>query len=131
MVHKTYSEEQYVLVCNLCIAQLADRFMYEKNLFRSQASMTDVRAVKVTLLADGNPQRIKSEQDSAIIVGVLQCCLKEMPFSLFHEVYEDAVRVDMNDTMEEVRSAISSWITSIPTARFELVKIKIVKFLLL
>ena len=128
----TASDEQYIRVCQGCVTHLSDRFVYEKGLFRTHASMTDIRVLKRQLLVDANiTSRIKSESDPHIVVGVIQCCLKEMSSCLLVDVYEEILRVDVSDSIESNIANITAWVVQIPSPKFELVLLHFVKHLLL
>ena len=123
MSNRKPTEDQYIQVCHSCIAQINERFIYEKSLFRNQSPAIETRNLKVQLLAESSASvRLKSESDPSIITGVLILCLREMPLCLFHEVYEDVVRLDVTDEVDACKASIGSWIVNIPPIRFELVR---------
>jgi len=71
-----------------CISYLSERFLYEKGLFRSQASLTDVRLLH-TKMAQGDVNIVRSEPDPHIVTGLLQKTLKDMSPAAFGGVYDD------------------------------------------
>ncbi len=122
MSQSSSNDELCIRVCQACVGHLSDRFVYEKGLFRTLASMTDIRVLKRQLMMDSNmTSRIKSESDPHIVVGVIQSCLKEMSVCLLNEVYEDIMRIDVSDSIENNIANVASWIVQLPPLKFELV----------
>jgi hypothetical protein len=80
--------EQSIAIAMGCIAYLNERFLYEKGLFRSPASLTDVRLLH-TKMVQGDVSKVRNEPDPHIVTGLLQKTLKDMSPATFAGVYED------------------------------------------
>ena len=53
--------ERSLEICHSCICYLNDRFVYEKGLFRSPASLTDVRLLQKQMMFPGNAETFQFE----------------------------------------------------------------------
>ena len=86
------SAESCYDICEGCLNSLNDPKNYtEKNLFRSNVSQTEVRALQSRMLSsDGGPKR--KENDPHLLAEVLQTTFRDMQLPLMHEVYEDITR---------------------------------------
>lgn len=81
-------EQPSIAIAIGCIAYLNERFLYEKGLFRSSASLTDVRLLH-TKMMQGDVNKVRSETDPHVVTGLLQKTLKDMSPAAFSGVYED------------------------------------------
>ena len=81
-------EQPSIAIAIGCIAYLNERFLYEKGLFRSSASLTDVRLLH-TKMMQGDVNKVRSETDPHVVTGLLQKTLKDMSPAAFAGVYED------------------------------------------
>jgi hypothetical protein len=48
------ANERCMEICHSCISYLNDRFVFEKGLFRSPASLTDVRLLQTQMMYQGS-----------------------------------------------------------------------------
>ena len=81
-------EQQSIAIAIGCIAYLNERFLYEKGLFRSSASLTDIRLLH-TKMMQGDVNKVRNETDPHVVTGLLQKTLKDMSPAAFAGVYED------------------------------------------
>ena len=70
-------EQQSIAIAIGCIAYLNERFLYEKGLFRSSASLTDVRLLH-TKMMQGDVNKVRNETDPHVVTGLLQKTLKHV-----------------------------------------------------
>ena len=81
-------EQPQIAIAVGCISYLNERFLYEKGLFRSSSSLTDVRLLH-TKMMQGDVNKVRSETDPHVVTGLLQKTLKDMSPAAFAGVYED------------------------------------------
>lgn len=85
------SDEQCLEVCKFCVNYLNEKYSFEKNLFRSGVSQTDVRTLQAQLIQQTGSNKIRNEPDPHLTAEVLITTLKDMRFPLFFEVYDDVL----------------------------------------
>ena len=80
--------EQCLAICKGCLQTLNEPKHYgEKNLFRSNLPMTDIRETQVRMMmSDGYKWK---ENDPEMLAEVLQITLRDMTPTLMQDVYED------------------------------------------
>jgi hypothetical protein len=113
--------DQCILISQSCISYLNERFVFEKGLFRSPVSLTDVRLLQTEMI-QGSMFKLRKESDPHIVTGVLQKTLKEMVPPTFYEAYEDIIATEISEDSNFSRLAIRSWLVKLPQERLELVR---------
>jgi hypothetical protein len=115
-------DEQYIEIIRACLTALHENYLYEKGLFRTNSSMTDVRLLRSQIQVDGFIPRSRIDPDPHVIVGVLHSSLKDLSYSFTKEIYDSMLNVDMKGgTQESTTQSIRSWLVKLPLMRFELV----------
>lgn len=140
------SQGQCLEVCNICLSALNDpKYYAEKNLFRSNVSQTEVRALQSRMISKDGKWK---ETDPHILAEVLQTSLRDMNPPLLHEVYGDVIgdhqsyfpflsymlttdnsscnsindiEMTSDDNYINTKMSIQKWIVKLPEASFNLV----------
>jgi RhoGAP domain len=114
-------------VVSACISHISsDKYMYERNLFRATASLTEVRQLRNTLYQQGSGGLLQSLSMApvSLVVGVLTSSLQSMPVPLFHDVYDNIVAMDITEDYSQCKSLICSWLVQLHAREFEMVSEK-------
>lgn len=106
------NDDQYVQISSTCVSFLSERHVYEKGLFRTQASLTEVRALRTQMMNGTLP---RAQIDPHLIVGVLQTSLKDMKHCLLEEIYGDILSLELNS------EKMTSLVVKLPSIKLDLV----------
>ena len=116
------TDETLVDVSFKCLTFLTERCMNEKVLFRTTASLTEVRNLQTSLACnDNNGKSLREELNPYIVLGVLMFSLKSMTLSLMQEIYDDVLKIECTEDFEQIKFHIISSLVNLNTANFDLV----------
>ena len=118
---KPDDKNQYLKSATTCVNFLLEHFTHERGIFRQATVMTEVRKLKLQLYQDYH-HKIREEPDPHIIASCLQNVLKDMPVSVFHDVYDDILHTDITEDIMSGNKAIEKWITKMDLQHFEFVR---------
>jgi len=115
-------QDQLLEICAVCTSYLLEIGLQncEKGLFRFSPLVTDVKKLQQQLSQHKGPLKSRDDHNAHVVAGVLQLCLKELPESLLHEVYDDIVNTDVNTENIKLKSQICGYLGKLPAAKLQL-----------
>ena len=85
------NDEQALLIVGSCCSYLTEKFVYEHGLFHGTPPTQTVVRNLAQRMVQTSMACVREESDAHIVIGVMMYALKNMRFSLLHEV-TDQVR---------------------------------------